>query len=162
MARLTTGMKRGERGQAIIEMALTLPLLLVIVMGVFDFGLMFQKFEVVTNAAREGARIGVLPDYSIPIAEARAIQYLTVGGLSGTTVATCGGSIVPDRQCADGVISNVVITGSDPPRTVQQITMTVEYDYEYRFVGPIVNLLFGGSLGTTRLRGVSTMRMETS
>ena len=29
--------------------------------------------------------------------------------------------------------------------------MTVEFDYEYRFVGPIMNTLFGGSLGTSRL-----------
>ena len=61
MATLATVANRGERGQAIIELALTLPLLLLIVLGIFDFGLMFQKYEVVTNAAREGARVGVLP-----------------------------------------------------------------------------------------------------
>ena len=36
---------RGEQGQAIIEMALTLPLLLLIVLGVFDFGLMFRAIR---------------------------------------------------------------------------------------------------------------------
>ena len=50
-----------ESGQSIIELALTLPLLLVIVLGVFDFGFLFQRYEVVTNAAREGSRVGVLP-----------------------------------------------------------------------------------------------------
>src|SRR5438105_3533494 len=59
MAALKTS-RHGEQGQAIIEMALTLPLLLLVVLGMFDFGLLFQRFEVVTNAAREGARLGVL------------------------------------------------------------------------------------------------------
>ncbi len=56
--------RKGERGQAIVELALTLPLLLLVLLGIFDFGLMFQRFEVVTNAAREGARVAVLPDYT--------------------------------------------------------------------------------------------------
>ena len=154
---------RGERGQAIIELALTLPLLLLIVLGIFDFGLMFQKYEVVTNAAREGARVGVLPGYSTADAQARAVQYLAVGGLTGTPrTPPCGGAIVLNRPCASAAVATTLITGSDPPKTVEQITMTVEYDYEYRFVGPIANLLFGSSLGTTRLRSVSTMRMESN
>ena len=66
MATMTMARRRGERGQAIVELALTLPLLLLVVLGIFDFGLMFQRFEVVTNAAREGARVAVLPDYTDP------------------------------------------------------------------------------------------------
>ena len=58
--------RKGERGQAIIELALTLPLLLLVLLGIFDFGLMFQRFEVVANAAREAARVAVLPDYTVP------------------------------------------------------------------------------------------------
>jgi Flp pilus assembly protein TadG len=162
MARLATVATRGERGQAIIELALTLPLLLLIVLGIFDFGLMFQKYEVVTNAAREGARVGVLPGYSTTDAQARALQYMAVGGLTGTPRASCGGAIVLGRPCASGALATTVITGSDPPKSVEQITMTVEYDYQYRFVGPIVNTLFGGSLGSTRLRAVSTMRVESN
>jgi Flp pilus assembly protein TadG len=64
MAALTTARRSTERGQAVIELALTLPLLLVVVFGIIDFGFMFQRYEAVTNAAREGARIGVLADYT--------------------------------------------------------------------------------------------------
>ena len=154
-------MNRGERGQAIIEMALTLPLLLLIVLGIFDFGLMFQKYEVVTNAAREGARVGVLPGYTTADAEVRAGQYLAVGGVTGTP-RSCGGVVVVDTQCTSAVVGTTTIDPGPPAKTVEQITMTVEYDYEYQFVGPIVNLLFGGSLGTSRLKSVSTMRMESN
>ena len=49
-----------EDGAELIEFAMALPLMLVLVTGVFDFGLAFQQYEVVTNAAREGARLGSL------------------------------------------------------------------------------------------------------
>jgi Flp pilus assembly protein TadG len=134
-----------QSGQAVIELALTLPLLLVIVMGIFDFGLMFQQFEVVTNAAREGARVGVLPNYTTADAQARAQQYLTSGGLSGAS-ATINAAVAGT-------------TFGTPAKTVNQITVTVNYPYTYPFIGPILNLI-GGSLGSVTLQGVSTMRVE--
>ena len=133
-----------ESGQALIELAFALPLLLVIVMGIFDFGLMFQRFEVVTNAAREGARVGVLPNYSTADAQARAQQYLTSGGL--TSSATITANVSP-------------VSFGAPSKTVNQITVTVQYVHNYVFIGPILNL-FGGSLGTVTLQGTSTMRVE--
>jgi Flp pilus assembly protein TadG len=158
MAKVNVRRGLGESGQAIIEMALTLPLLLLIVLGMFDFGLMFQRYEVVTNAAREGARIGVLPGYSTTDANQRALDYLAVGGLSGATRA-CGAASSAGSRCASAVVSSTTITGSSPAKTVNQVTVTVEYDHGHVFVGPIISL-FGGSLGTTRLRSVSTMRVE--
>ena len=53
-----------DEGNALVEFALTLPLLVLIVVGIFDFGFAFQQYEVVTNAAREGARMAVLPGYT--------------------------------------------------------------------------------------------------
>ncbi len=56
-------MDRGERGAALVEFALALPLLLVVLAGIVDFGFVFQRYEVITNAAREGARLATLPGY---------------------------------------------------------------------------------------------------
>ena len=78
MATLTTARRSTQRGQAVIELALTLPLLLVVVFGIIDFGFMFQRYESVTNAAREGARLGVLADYTATEAQNRALDYLVV------------------------------------------------------------------------------------
>ena len=55
--------KFGERGAALVEFALVAPLLLVVIAGIVDFGFLFQRYEVLTNAAREGARLGSLPGY---------------------------------------------------------------------------------------------------
>ena len=64
MAALTFGKRlRGERGAEIIEMALVTPIFLIIIAAMFDFGFLFRSWEVATNAAREGARIGLLPSY---------------------------------------------------------------------------------------------------
>jgi Flp pilus assembly protein TadG len=161
MAALRAVASRGERGQAIIEMALTLPLLLLIVLGVFDFGLMFQKYEVVTNAAREGGRVGVLPQYLPVHAQNRALDYLAVGGMNGTirgSIASCAGPFATGTRCVSAVVSDTTIAGP-PAKTVKQITVTATYDYTYQFVGPIMNL-FGGTLGTSRLTAVTTMRLE--
>ncbi len=43
---------RGEAGSELVEMALTLPLLLFTLLAIVDFGLLFQRQEVVTNAAQ--------------------------------------------------------------------------------------------------------------
>ena len=51
---------RSRRGQEVVEMALVLPLLLILVFGMVDFGLLVYDKAIVTNAAREGARAGVV------------------------------------------------------------------------------------------------------
>jgi hypothetical protein len=154
--------ERGERGQAIVELALTLPLLLLIVLGVFDFGLMFQRFEVVTNAAREGARLAVLPDYKLIPAQVQAhtATYLSTGGVSGSRldVAGCNGALSPNRICIS-VEDGTETVPTTPPLTITDKIVYVSYDHQHVFVGPIITL-FGGSLGTTRLRAVSRMRVE--
>jgi Flp pilus assembly protein TadG len=158
MAPLKTNPVRNERGQSVIEMALTLPLLLLIVFGIIDFGFMFQRYEVVTNAAREGARLGVLPDYTATEAQNRALDYLKASGLNGT-VRTCGGAEVKNTMCAEMTTSTVPVVGSTPTKNVSQVTVIVEYDHEHSFVGPIIRL-FGTSWGTIRLRAASSMRRE--
>jgi Flp pilus assembly protein TadG len=159
MATLTTARNSDQRGQAIIELALTLPLLLVVTFGIIDFGFMFMRYEAVTSAAREGARLGVLPDYTAAEAQNRAISYLRASGLNGTQRGSCGGTFVRNSVCAQMTTATVPVAGATPPRTVNQVTVIVEYDHEYSFVGPIMNL-FGSGLGTLRVRAASSMRHE--
>ncbi len=58
----------GSRGQELVEFAIVLPLLLLVVFGLLDLGRLFHALITVTNAAREGARYGVIfPDDLIGI-----------------------------------------------------------------------------------------------
>ena len=136
---------RSESGNAVIEMAFTLPLLLVIVMGIFDFGLMFQRFEILTNAAREGARVGVLPGYTMADATSRTNAYLATSNVPGATVTATAATV----------------TIGTPPVAKPAVTVTVTYTYNYLWIGPILNLI-GSDLGSVTLQAVSTMRAEAS
>lgn len=53
---------KNKRGQAMVEMAIVLPILLVILMGIFEFGRIFNTYLIMTNASREGARSAALGD----------------------------------------------------------------------------------------------------
>ena len=60
MIRILRRIHRGERGQSAVEVALVLPVLLLMLAGMVDFGRAFRGYIVVNNAAREGARYGSL------------------------------------------------------------------------------------------------------
>lgn len=141
MAPLTTTTTRqswtSERGAELIEMAIALPLLLLVVMGIVDFGFLFQRYLVLTNAAMEGARVGVLPNYQLSDAEDRARTYAAGGGVPG--VVTAAATSVP---------------GAWP-----SVKVTVTHVYDYSFIGPIAGL-FGGSFGSITLTAQSTMRKQ--
>ena len=59
--RLLRRLRRGPMsGQALAEMALILPILLLLVFGLIEFGTAWRDYQVITNAAREGARWSVV------------------------------------------------------------------------------------------------------
>ena len=142
-----TRCRRSERGAELIEFALILPLLILIILGLVDFGFMFQRFEVVTNAAREGARIAVLPGYATADVTARVTSYLTSGGVAATTSNTTVS------------VTNVAIAaGAGPALTGKRVQVT--YASPYLFLGPLAGW-FGGSFTTANLNAVAIMRDET-
>ena len=51
---------RNERGAALVEAAVTIPLILLISVAIFEFGRAYQTWQVLTNAAREGARVAII------------------------------------------------------------------------------------------------------
>ena len=95
MAKTRCARTTSERGQALLEVALTLPLLLLVAVGIFEFGRAYQTWQVLTNAAREGARLAVLPginDYSV---EERVQQYLAAGLVPDADAAEVRGAVPP-------------------------------------------------------------------
>src|SRR4029450_13281952 len=72
---------KSERGAALLEAALTIPMLLLVAVGIFEFGRAYQAWQVLTNAAREGARIAVLPDPTPGLVETRVLEYMQAGQL---------------------------------------------------------------------------------
>ena len=81
--------KLNERGAAAAEFALLLPVLLMILFGIIEFGMIMYGREVVTNATREGARAGIVkgpPKRTEPQIIAIATTYLTGTGINTANV----------------------------------------------------------------------------
>jgi Flp pilus assembly protein TadG len=130
--------------------ALTLPLLLLVLLGIIEFGFLFQEYEVVTNAAREGARIAALvptAGYTTDEAKTRAMDYLTAGGLK----------IAQATPDATVVQSQVAITGTT--KCVTAMTVTVNYQHPVPFLSGVIKY-FSGSLAAIPLKAVAVMRTE--
>jgi TadE-like protein len=51
---------RGERGAVAVEFALIFPVLLLLVLGILEFGYGYHSWDVTQNSAREGARVGAV------------------------------------------------------------------------------------------------------
>ena len=149
MASLRSLLKRwrSESGAELVEFALTFPLLLLVVLGIIDFGTMFQQYEVVTNAAREGARIAVLPNYSDADVTSRVDQYVT------QSIFTLGGGNLTRTVTRNPAVA---VGGGACMSTV---TVNVTYDHTYLFLGGI-GTYFGRTFGTKTLSASSTMRTE--
>jgi Flp pilus assembly protein TadG len=81
-------LRRDDQGVALMEMALTLPILLLISVGILEFGRAFQTWQIVTNAAREGARVAVLPGIDDSMVTARVNEYIQAGVLDAGVTPT--------------------------------------------------------------------------
>jgi Flp pilus assembly protein TadG len=122
---------RGERGAALLETALVLPLVLLVAVGIFEFGRAYQTWQVLTNAAREAARVAVLPSGNLAVATQRARAYLGSGQLPKAAAADV--SLTPvDLDLGGGV-------------TAAASSITVSYPFEFMVLQPIAQLVTRGS-----------------
>lgn len=145
LIRRSTRTGRGESGAELVELAVVLPLLLILIAGIVDFGFLLQSFEVVTNAAREGARIGVLPGYKTADVQGRVNSYITAAGLPGT---------------ATTVVDSVSIDPGGGGAAFPAIRVRVSYSYQYLFIKPMVTLIGKTFVSSKTFTATSVMRVE--
>lgn len=131
-----------DRGQSLVELAIVLPILLALLVGIFEMGRAWNVYQVVTNAAREGARTAVIPSNSASTVETTIDGYLSDAGL-------------------DPSIATVTITGQGAG-VGTPTKVDIAYPYEFAFLGPVVSLMGDGSAipGTITLSTAVTMRNE--
>jgi Flp pilus assembly protein TadG len=147
LIRWRKGAAGSDRGAELIELAVVLPILLVVFAAIVDFGFLFQRYEVITNAAREGARLGVLPGYSTTDVQNRVSQYLTASGMNAGA-ATITVTFNPAQAISPG------------GPTIGVVDVLVEYPSPYAVLGPIAGLVGGSGWSTINLRAGSNMRTE--
>jgi Flp pilus assembly protein TadG len=95
--------RRRQAGTSVVEMAFVLPLLLLLVFAIGDFGIAFTRWNSLTNAVREGARVGVVfrapcnPGAVTTEIQNTVANYAASSGLDGSSIVTtvnnaCGGT----------------------------------------------------------------------
>ena len=127
----------GDRGAVAVEFALVLPLLLLIVFGIIDFGRMWNMQIALTQSAREGVRV------------------LALGGSSGDAVSRTEAAAFPVTGI--GIATSgcpAVVTPTTPPA---RITATRTYNYITPVSG-ILNIMGLPALAAPTITGRGEMR----
>lgn len=141
---MRTRLKSNQRGAALIEAAVTLPLILLVSVAIFEFGRAYQTWQVLTNAAREGARVAVIAGTTDAQVESTVRGYMTIGSLSQATTAP----VLLNRNVALGAS-----TGSQ---------VTINYPFQFMVLNPVARLVVRSStLGMPlTMSAVAVMRNE--
>ncbi len=125
------GRWKNERGSALLETAITLPLVLLVSVSIFEFGRAYQVFQVMTNAAREGARIAVLPGTTDSDVKTRVVNYMAAGQIPGPS--------------ADWVSIDHTQTVSIGANTVPATQVTVKYPFSFMVLNTVAQLVVHNS-----------------
>ncbi|MDP2871772.1 MAG: pilus assembly protein [Bacillota bacterium] len=125
---------KDRRGQAVVELALIIPVLLLLVLGVVEFGRLFNAYMTVQHAAREGARLGILGATDNEIMN-RVLQ---------NTVTL---------DPAQVVIGIAPAAGSRPSGSI----LTVSVSYNFRVLMPLLSSVVGSTIPIT---ATLSMRVE--
>jgi Flp pilus assembly protein TadG len=138
---------RNQRGAALLETAITIPLVLLVTVSIFEFGRAYQTWQILTNAAREGARIAVLAGSTDVMVTKAVTDYMAAGHLQ------------PDELKGATVdIERTVPFGSN---TASRIT--INYPFSFRVLNPVIRLVSRDSTtgtGTTMMTSTALMRNE--
>jgi Flp pilus assembly protein TadG len=97
---------RSDDGAVAVEFALLLPLLIALLLGIMEFGLLYNAQVTLTNAAREGVRTVAVENNQVAARDdMRAAATVLDPAISNTNI-----KIAPTGTCAAGVTATVTIT----------------------------------------------------
>lgn len=124
---------KDEQGASAVEFALVLPILLLLIFGIIEFGLLYHDYLAVTHAAREGARMAAVGKYDPAIIAQRA-------GLPAGSLTIVRGYPTGSKMTGDPV------------------EVSVSYPHPF-LTGYLPALLFNGQK-TVTVKGVADMCLE--
>jgi len=124
---------KNKKGQSIVELALLLPVILMLLLGIVEFGRVYGAYMVITNASRQGARVGAVGGDDVAIGDAvkDSANTLDQGALLW----------IPTRSGEGGV--------------GETITVTVTYDIQ--LYAPFIGSFTGNPI---HMEAATSMRIE--
>ncbi len=137
---------RRDSGQSLAEFALVVPVLLFLLVGIIEFSRGWMVQQVITNVAREGARLAVIPSSTAQQVQSRIDSLLSQAGIAPTAAH----------------VSLNLCNGFGCAGTPDVVSINIPY--QLSLLRPIAGLVCGGgacgSGGAITLRAVSRMRNE--
>jgi Flp pilus assembly protein TadG len=131
-----------SRGQALLEFALVLPVLLIALLGLIDVGRGIFAYNSVSEAARNGARVAIVNQIQADICEVGASRAVGLGLPTGCVSSNAAGiTVAPGAGCS-------------PMKLNCLMSVTAKYDFV-----PITPLI-GQILGPIRVASTSTVPVE--
>ncbi|HEY8168719.1 MAG TPA: TadE/TadG family type IV pilus assembly protein [Candidatus Limnocylindrales bacterium] len=119
---------RDDRGQSLVEFTLVLPIFILLLAGMIDFGLGLFADLTIINAAREGARLGVIANPMSTTAIESRVRAMTTG-LDGTALTVTTTCLRPT--------SPTTFAACASPQWVAGDSVRVQVDYDYSMIWPL-------------------------
>ena len=138
---------RPASGQALVEFALILPVLVLLLMGLFDFGRLIVAYNTVSEAARIGARVAIVNQTPADICQVAAQRAVALA-----LPTACAGSAT-----ADGVYVTTT-SGGASCTTILTCSEIVKVTYQFSAITPII----GSFIGPIRVSSTSTLPVEST
>lgn len=153
MSNVARKLCKDRAGQAMVEFALVVPIFLLLVIGVIEFGRAWNLQQTITDAAREGARRAVVFDPTLTVAEVQtAVRAKIQAAGFDSTQATI---VWQDCTAACTALADFNALNRGDVLNVQ-----VRMPYRFIFLKPLMNLANTSSDGSLTLQTATQMRKE--
>ncbi len=159
----TSVITRNQNGATAVEFAIILPVLILVLFGIIEFGLLLFNQQIITNASREGARAGIVnrdpvvrfrtetPFIEDVVRDWLAEHLVTFGDTDGAEIVVeIRDNSIPPPDYFDEV-NDIAL---DNRCTVFECPLSVTVTYKYKF------LVLSAFLGEKDLSATSIMRLE--
>ena len=120
-----------KEGQAVVEFALIVPILVVILFGIFEFGRLWMTMNILTGAAREGVRVAAVTAPDAGLVQNAVQNIMLAANITGATITISG------------------------PNAATEVTVTVQMNYTV-----VTGSIVPGLSGTFQLTRSAIMRWE--
>ena len=140
-------MFKNEKGGSLVEFALIAPLLIIILFGIIEFGVLIYDKAMLTNACREGARAGIV--FSDPRISDAEIESVVRGYCEAHLISFGSGTTL--------TVPAPIRTGN---AAGDSLTVTANYDFRFLVLSNVIALIGGNIENVLNLNAVSIMRLE--
>ncbi len=110
----STRKRRSKVGTTIVEATIVFPLMLMLIFGILEFGISFTRWNSLTNAVREGARVGVVFRTPCDIGTIETLVQTTVSDFADSSGIDPASITTTVTGACGGTGSQLIVTSTVP------------------------------------------------